>query len=179
MPIPYRPTPRVVVTALAGYLDVSWFPEVKKYIGGLLVADGRGQPAEFVHCWAAAPSGVLWPEREVRRVAVQAVAHAIFDGCIKAPNVLFAPSSFGDPRFCQEEVAPSLPFGLVGGKEGTDAVELSWCGSPPGTGTAALALVEELKRRNLLVEPFSRIRMALREVYPEIRGQVDEWQEPS
>ncbi len=168
MAIPYRSMPKSAAVSFAAYLHVAWRPELKRFFGGLLVSDGRGQPIEFVHTHANAPAGLLWSEEEVRRVAVQAISHSLFDGCGKAPGLLIAPDTIGTPAFCSDELSPSVPFGLVSYRDNVKELELSWIGAPPAPGTAASLLADELKRRSLLWEPFARIEMALREVYPEL-----------
>ncbi|MCK6633235.1 MAG: hypothetical protein L6Q31_12825 [Fimbriimonadaceae bacterium] len=154
--------------SLVAYLHVVSESRPSKYFGGLLITDARGQPVEFVHNSVDAPSGFLWSGSEVRRVAVQVLAHSLFDGCLKSPALLVAPQALGPPAYCSEELAPSIPFAQVLGAGESGQTELSWIGSPPAPSTATSALAEELRRRKLLIEPFTRIERALREVYPQL-----------
>ena len=48
---------------------------------------------------------------------------------------------------------------------GASPVQIFWNGSIPADGETARSLVEELLRRGLLLEPFDRALVGLREVY--------------
>jgi len=161
MPIPYRPVPRSVAGSHAAYVHI--VSKAGTFYGGLLVSDAFGQPVEFVYTSARTPSGVLWPEAEAREVAHGRLAHSLFDACQKGPAVLIASESIGSAEFCREQLAPSIPFALVSQSQ---AVDVTWIGQQPSGGSAASVLFEELKRRNLIAEPFQRIVSALAEVYP-------------
>lgn len=171
MAIPYRAVSKPVATSFTAYLGVTFVEQLGKYIGGLLITDGRGQPVEFVHNYADAPSGLLWSEPEIRRVAVQSIAHSLFDGCSKSPAILFAQDSIGTPTYCTEELSPSIPFALVTKDETSGTLNVAWASQPPAPGSAASLIFDEINRRNLLMEPFSRIIRAIEEIYPEIRSQ--------
>lgn len=167
MAIPYRPLAKAATASLAAYLEVVWDRQSGRFLGGLLVADGCGRPVEFVHNYADAPSGLLWAESEVRRVAVQAIVHGLFDACGKSPALLFGRDALGSTRYCGEELSPSIPFAIVTSGESDGQVALAWTSQPPAPGTVASGLLDELKRRDLLSEPFARVERALREVYLE------------
>lgn len=161
MPIPYRPVPRPAASTHAAYLHV--VANGRLFYGGLLISDALGQPVEFVHTSAATPSGVLWPEDEAREIAHCRLAHSLFDACQKAPAVLIATESIGSAKFCREQLAPTIPFALV---SESPTLDVTWIGQAPSGGSAASVLFEELKRRNLIAEPFDRVVAALAEVYP-------------
>jgi hypothetical protein len=165
MPVPYRRTPRAAEFGQAAYLDIVWIPSDRAFYGGLLILDGKGQPQEFVHNTLVAPSGPLWPQEKVQAMGVPMLAHSLFDACRREPDLLVGLPSLGPPEYCRAEIAPAIPFVQVAPpREGLPA-EWSWVNDPPAPGMRAAILAEELARRGYVVEPFERLRAALRLVY--------------
>lgn len=175
MPVPYRKTPRAAEFGLAAYLDILWSPTDRAFYGGLLVLDGKGQPQEFVHNTLAAPSGILWPEDKVRTMGAAMLAHSLFDVCRREPDLLVCLPSLGSPETLRTEIAPSIPFVQVSPARDGIPAEWNWVNEPPSGGMRASILAQELARRGFIVEPFERLRHALRLVYPQASwSDVDE-----
>lgn len=167
MPVPYRRTPRAAEYGLAAYLDAVWLPTDRTLYGGILVLDGKGQPQEFVHNILAAPSGILWPDEKALEIGIPMLAHSLFDACRREPDVLVCLASLGPPEFLRVELAPSIPFAQVSPpREGIPA-EWGWLNNAPTPGMRAYIVADELARRGFIVEPFERLRSALRLVYPQ------------
>jgi hypothetical protein len=162
--IPYRRVPLVSETGIAAFLDVNPATSDTLLIGALLLMDTRGQPLEFVHNAVPVPDGFLWPRDRVDTMAVAALARSLFDACRREPDLLLCLPSLGDAGALRAELAPSIPFALVPG-EGDDAAAWTWVNDPPSPGMRASVVREELIRRGLVWEPFSRIRNGLREIY--------------
>jgi hypothetical protein len=174
MPVPYRKTPRAAEFGQAAYLDILWLPSDRAFYGGLLIIDGKGQPQEFVHNTLTAPTGLLWPEDRVRSLGIAMLAHSLFDACRREPDLLVCLGSLGTPEYCKTEIAPSVPFvQAVPAREGIPA-EWNWINDPPSSGMRASILAHELTRRGYIVEPFERLRHALRLVYPQAAWQEAE-----
>jgi hypothetical protein len=169
MPIPYRRTPRAAEIGQAAFFDVVWSEEDRALYGGMLIIDGKGQPLEFVHNSAAAPSGFLWDEETIRAHGIAQVTHSLFDGCRREPDLLVCPASLASPEFCRTELAPTLPFAQVVPETETTPAEWGWVNEPPTSGMRASVIAEELLRRGMVIEPFVRLRLALRVVYPTAR----------
>jgi hypothetical protein len=169
MPIPYRRTPRAAEIGQAAFFDVIWSEEDRALYGGLLIIDGKGQPLEFVHNSAAAPSGELGPEGKMLLLGIAAVAHSLFDGCRRDPDLLVCLASLAPPGFCRAELAPMLPFAQVVPETDTTPAEWGWVNEPPTSAMRAAILAEELLRRGMVVEPFVRLRLALRALYANAR----------
>lgn len=167
MPVPYRKTPRAAEVGQAAYLDILWMPSDHAFYGGLLILDGKGQPQEFVHNTLAAPSGALWPEDKMRAQGSVMLAHSLFDACRREPDLLVGLPTLGSPETCRAELAPSIPFVQVApAREGIPA-QWNWINEPPSAGMRAAILAQELARRGFIMEPFKRVRHALRMVYPQ------------
>ncbi|MCW3099830.1 MAG: hypothetical protein JWL77_5448 [Chthonomonadaceae bacterium] len=167
MPVPYRKTPRAAEVGQAAYLDILYLPADRTFYGGLLILDGKGQPQEFVHNTLAAPSGALWPEDTVLSLGVVMLVHSLFDACRREPDLLVSLPSLGSPEMCRTEIAPSIPFAQVAPAEEGIPAEWNWINEPPSSGMRAAILAQELARRGFIVEPFERLRYALRMVYPQ------------
>jgi len=178
MSVPYRRTPRAAEVGQAAYLDIVWLRADRTFYGGLLIIDGKGQPLEFVHNQLAAPAeaqlvtsasgatGALWSGRMVRHIGLPLLAHTLFDACRREPDILVCLTSLGTADYCSAEIAPSLPFAQVSpAQEGLPA-EWNWINSPPSSAMRASILSQELVRRGFIVEPFERLREALRLIYP-------------
>lgn len=174
MPVPYRKTPRAAEIGLAAYLDIVWVPVDRALFGGLLLIDGKGQPQEFVHNTLAAPSGLLWQEENIVNLGVSTLAHSLFNASRREPDLLICLPSLGSPDYCKTEIAPSIPFVQVSpASEGIPA-EWNWINDPPSSGMRASILAQELARRGYIVEPFDRLRHALRLVYPHASWRAPE-----
>lgn len=167
MPVPYRKTPRAAETGSAAYVDVVWLPSSRTFFGGMLLMDGKGQPIEFVHNTLVAPLDPLWPDEKLRPSAVAELAHTLFDACRRDPDLLVCSSAVGTPEFCRTELAPAIPCAQVtaGGRD--LPAEWNWLNAPPAPGMRAHVLAQELVRHGFLIEPFDRLRAALRIVYRE------------
>lgn len=168
MPVPYqRREQRGGTPYSAGYIDVIWLSPARTFFGGLLLIDRTGQPYEFVHNKLEAPSGFLWPAEQVRRMGVAALCHSLFEACRREPELLVCRESLGPPEYCKTEIAPSVPFAQVSPpRDGTPAT-WTWVNDPPRPAMPAQALSEALQTCGLMLEPFERIRLGLREVYPQ------------
>jgi hypothetical protein len=167
MPVPYRKTPRAAEVGQAAYLDILWLPSDRAFYGGLLIIDGKGQPQEFVHNSLAAPSGLLWPEPKVQDMGIAMLAHSLFDACRREPDLLVCLPFLGTPEYLKTEIAPAIPFVQVTPPRDGLPAEWNWVNDPPSSGMRASRMAQELARRGFIVEPFERLRHALRLVYPQ------------
>ena len=170
MPVPYRKVPRLAQEGCAAFVDVVWLPSASAFYGGLLVVDGRGQPLEFVHNTLRAPSGFLWPAAQIATQGTLHLVHSLFDACRPDPDLLVCLPSLGTPEFCRNYLAPALPMAQVSvaapGPEADEKDEWRWINDAPASGMRAAVVAQELGRRGFAREPFARLRLHLRELYP-------------
>ena len=167
MPVPYRKAPKSAASHCAAYLDVVWLRSTRTFYAGLLLIDSRGQPLEFVHNTLLAPGGFLWPEDQVRNLGVATLCHSLFDTCQREPELLVCRNTLGPPAYCKSDIAPSIPFAQVIESHNGEPAAWNWINEPPSPGMSAHMLGDTLRSRGLAVEPFTRIRLGLREVYPQ------------
>lgn len=176
MAVPYRKTPRTIATGLAAFVDVAWVEPERTLYGGLLIIDALGQPVEFVHNFAVAPSGIAWDESCSAKLGTPQLVHSLFDACRREPDLVVTTASLGDAQFVNEEIAPAVPCARVAPASGALPAEWSWVNSPPAAGMRAAFIATELEKRGLFIEPFGRLRLALQAVYPQagLRAQEDD-----
>lgn len=167
MSIQYRKQPPITAGGLAAYVHCSWAEKTHSFYAGLLVIDMMGRPVEFVHNTLVAPTGFLWPREAIETNGIAALVHTLFDACKSEPVVLFLNSGLGSADFWRGYISPAIPCALVVcGNDNIDS-SLEWTNTPPSQRTSAWNLVEDVKRKRLLTEPFDRIVKGLREVYPD------------
>ncbi|MGI4789551.1 MAG: hypothetical protein ACRYFS_11950 [Janthinobacterium lividum] len=174
MPVSYRKPPKMLEDGAVAYLDVFRLDGDDTFYGAILMLDGRGLPLEFVHNRLPSPSGLLWTEPDTGRQAVAALAHSLFDACRRDPDLLLCLPSLGTAEFCRAEIAPASPFAQVLPASESLPTGILWVNAPPTDGMRGLTLYQEALRRDALVEPFARLRLGLREIYPQAPWPVPE-----
>jgi len=143
------------------------------FYGALLVLDGRGLPLEFIHNRGEPPSGLLWTEPDTSRQAISALAHSLFDAARRDPDLLLCLPELGSAEFCRAEIAPASPFAQAQPASESLPAGVVWVNSPPTDGMRGHALYQDLLRRDALFEPFSRLRLGLRETYPDAPWMIE------
>jgi hypothetical protein len=167
MSVSYKKPSRLLEDSGVAYLDVFRLDADGAFYGAILLLDGRGLPLEFVHNRLAPPSGLLWTEPEVSRQAISSLSHSLFDACRREPDLLLCLPALGSPDFCRVEIAPVLPFAQVIPPQEDLPAGVVWVNEPPAPGMRGHLLYQELLRRDALFEPFERLRIGLREIYPQ------------
>ena len=167
MSVPYRRPPRILEEGCAAFLLIVSLPSTGTFYGALLLIDGRGQPVEFAHNTLSAPSGFLWPGEQVTAQATVELAHSLFDACRREPDLLVCLPALGTPEFCRAEIAPSIPLVQVLPGQNGEPDAWTWLNDPPTPGMRAYIVAQELTRRGFATEPFLRLWMGLRELYPD------------
>ena len=167
MPVSYKKPSHLLEDSGVAYLDVFRLDADGAFYGAVLLLDGRGLPLEFVHNRLVPPSGLLWTEPDVTRQAVASLAHSLFDACRRDPDLLLCLPTLGSPEFCRVEIAPVVPFAQVLPPQEDIPAGVIWINEPPAAGMRGSLLYSELLRRDALFEPFERLRIGLREVYPQ------------
>ena len=132
--------------------------------GALFVTDGRGDPLEFCFTRVEAEAGALWdPGRAYRRTVVVLVG-ALFEAANHQPDLVLALAEELPPEVFAEDIDVQVPVCLVGAP-GSDLVPLHWIGGEPAAGSLLSSLVESLRSRELLLEPFRRASQGLEEAF--------------
>ena len=177
MPIPFIDLGEAEPAGVAGYLHFATEPDDQGIRGALFLMSTRGEPMEFVFARIDCPSGSLWQPGMVRRRAVAELAKALFPAANRQPDVLLASAQEAPPEVFLEEVRLEIPLGRVAEGDSpppasleqtqrlSDSIAIYWVnGSPPPDSQAAQTLGLLMQRR-LLLEPFARAALGIKEAF--------------
>jgi hypothetical protein len=182
MPIPFRDTDELEILGIAGYLTLQPANEKAGYLAALFLINARGEPLEFTYNRIETPNNFLWRQPDIRRHAAKKLTTSLLSLCPKAPRlILCLAEEVGSELFCQDvqlsipvcRIASAIKVFSYSGTEVKDRIEaeeplnLFWFPEKPPEESMELKLLHELVKRNLLVEPFERALIGLREVYPD------------
>jgi hypothetical protein len=178
MPVPFRDLAEGEPPGVAAFVKLVEEPGARGLRGALFCITARGDPVDFTFSRIALPSPVLWRAGDQRRRAVAALCRALFVATSQTPALLLALAAEVPPRVLGEDLEVRIPACRIernGGPppateaapESLDgALELSWAGAGrPEADSEAHALMELLRARNLLLEPFERAALGLEEAF--------------
>ena len=185
MSIPYRDADELEELGSAAYLKITSVGS--GYIGALFLINARGEPIEFTYNQIETPHTFLWRQSDMRRYAARKLTASLLSLCPKTPQlILCLAEEAGSELFCQDihvsipvcRIAPAIKATPYVDAEAKDTIEASgpmnlfWFPGRPQDDSIELKLLHELSKNGLLLEPFERASIGLREVYPEIVGEV-------
>lgn len=180
MPIPYRDADQLDELGAAGYLKFETDSDGSGYQGALFLINARGEPIEFTYNRIGTPYSFLWRRDDIRRHALRKLTASMLSLCPKIPRLIICVAEeVGSELFCQDiqvsiptcRVAPAIKPASYRGSEVQEALEaaepmnLFWYPGKPSDESVELRLLRELVSRGLLLEPFDRASIGLREVY--------------
>ena len=177
MPIPFRDLSDNIDLGLAGFLRFEEEPGGKGIRAALFMITSRGEPIEFSFTRIGIGRSFLWRPGEDRRHAVTALAKALFEASSNQPTLLLALADETPPRVFTEDLAVQVPLCRVGSLDATvhaatehpelvaEMTNLFWVGRQPDPESPARLLLEALRGRQLLTEPFERAAVGLGEAY--------------
>ncbi len=180
MPIPFRDADEVEELGAAGFLKIENGPSPSEFIAALFLVSGRGEPLEFAYNRIETPNSFLWRKPDLRRYVERKLTASVLQVCRRVPTLLLClADEAGSELFCQD-IRVSVPVGRIGeplkaaAHAATESPELLeeppdvhvfWFpGSPPGESVER-RLFSRLSLHGLLLEPFQRASVGLREVY--------------
>lgn len=179
MSIPYRNADDLNELGAAGYLKIEPSSAGSGYVGALFLINARGEPIEFTYNRIETPHTFLWRQTDIRRHAERKLTASLLSVCPRTPRILLClAEEVGSELFCQDiqlsipvcRIAPAMKatsFSDQETQEATDASEpmhLFWF-PPPQHDSIERRLLHKLTSRGLLVEPFDRAAIGLKEVY--------------
>ena len=176
MPIPYQDRADGEAAAAVAYLRVLAEPDRGELQAALFIANGGGAPLEFCFTRAEVDSGTLWQPEPAYRRAVVALFKALFEAVRHQPDLALALAEEVPAEIFDEDIEVHVPLCLVArapepgespdnGDSGANTVIVQWLNGELADGTLLSRLVESLKDRNLLLEPFQRAALGLEEAY--------------
>ncbi len=191
MPIPFHDTEEIDELGYAAFLHIEAASRGDERYGALLIVNARGEPVEFVYNKIALMHNLLWRSSEREQAVIRRLALTIFPTATLTPRLLFCRAGVVGPRLfgTAGDLSLEIPVGRIAtaeeavGTSGTefreslatsdaDGVEKEihtfWSPAKPEGTTADL--FARLAERGLLLEPFERASLGLREVYGESAG---------
>jgi hypothetical protein len=192
MPIPFHDVEEIEELGAAAFLHVEQpAPGSAERFGALLFINARGEPLEFVYNHLELLSDVLWRPADRTRAAVRRLAATLFHAATLTPALLLCRADVVDPHLFGP--AGHLSLEISAGRIATAAEAVGYAGveqqetvatadsagqlqethvfwTPAPPGGAAAALFARLADRGLLLEPFDRAGVGLREVYGDPLG---------
>ena len=179
MPIPFRDLRDEENQGLAGYLRFVSEEDGHGIRGALFLVDARGEPVDFAFSRIDVPGSFLWRTGEAKRHAIASLATVLFQACPKTPSVLLALSDEVHPRLFTEDLVVEVPLCRVAEGDSvpyaidesvetlTITLHLFWVGHTPNDASAARQVLNALRARQLVTEPFERAAKGLEEAFRE------------
>ena len=176
MPIPFRDLGEDEPSGAAAYLRFRDEPDGNGIRGALFIMSPRGDPLEFSFTRTDVRSGVLWRTGQARSRALASLTKALFESTTRVPEVVLALANETPVEVFSEDLDVEVSLCRVGAQDaepaGTEEVQrlsdsicLLWVNGPPDVGGAAAKMVEVLASRRLLLEPFERAALGMREAF--------------
>jgi hypothetical protein len=182
VPIPFRDAEDVEALGAAAFLKMEADERGTRYRGALFLINARGEPLEFAYNRVETPETFLWRPADLRRHAQRTLTTSLLTVCSRVPRLLLCLADEVDSElFCQDvqvalpvcRIARALEAAAFAAVETEEAVEqpdpfhLFWFPAAPAAETPERSLADRLIAHGLLMEPFERAAVGLREVYGE------------
>ncbi len=182
MPIPFSDVEEDVdELGSAAFLKVERFADGACCLGALFVISARGEPLEFGYNRVRIPHPLLWREADLRRHVERRLTASLLSVCSHQPRLLLCLNDEVDISLFGEDLQVEVPVARVGEplqtrrhvdretgevlEEGEAPPQVAWQPAPPDEGSTGRRLFEHLAAHGLLLEPFERAAVGLREVY--------------
>lgn len=183
MPIPFSDvdTPDELGSAAFVKIEVERASNSACCLGALLVISARGEPLEFGYNRVRVPQPFLWREADLNRYMQRRLVASLLSVCSQQPRLLLCLAGEVDTWLFGHDLQVELPVARVGelatlsrqvDTETGEVLEdedprphVAWQPAPPDEGSTERRLFDHLATHGLLLEPFERASIGLREVY--------------
>jgi hypothetical protein len=191
VPIPFHDVGDVDELGSAGFLKLEVVADERatvSAVAGLLVINARGEPLEFAFNRAELRHRELWGERLARGHLQRRLVTSLLSVSSYDPRLLACLEDEIDTDLFGSELRVEVPIVRFGAfvpgnrvvdhltgevlDESAPLIPCTWQPAPPSDDTAAHRLFERLGAHGLLLEPFERASLGLREVYPPVGVEV-------
>ena len=166
LPVPFQDIASDGPAAVVAYLRFVREPEQGGIRGALFVTAGHGDPLEFCFTRVETNARPLWDPERAYQQAVALLARALFEAANHSPDLVLALAGEAPTDIFFESLAVQAPLGLVAESEGNPGI-IRWVAREPAGDSHLSGLVEEMKSRRSLLEPFWRAERGLAEAYAE------------
>jgi hypothetical protein len=178
MPIPFADVEEIDGLGSAAFLKVARSSDGACCLGALLVISARGEPLEFGYNRVRVPQPFLWRAADLRRHTERRLTASLLSVCSQQPRLLLCLASEVGARLFGQDLQVDLPVARVDAAQrlvDTETGEVledqdprphvAWQPAPPDEGSTERRLFDHLATHGLLLEPFERAALGLREVY--------------
>ncbi|MCI0563868.1 MAG: hypothetical protein MN733_35795 [Nitrososphaera sp.] len=177
MPIPFNDLADDSDLGLAGFLRFQEESDGKGIRAALFIITSRGAPIEFSFTRIGIAPSFLWREGDAARHAVTTLSKAMFEASSKKPSLILALAEEVAPQVFTEDLEVRVPICRVSSLSTTvhataeipeiltDTINLFWVGDRPAADSQCRQLLEALRVRKLLTEPFDRAAVGLQEAF--------------
>jgi hypothetical protein len=180
MPIPFKDADELRELGNAGYLKIESSAGSVGFLGAFFIINARGEPIEFTYSRVETPHTFLWRKDDIRRHASKKLATSLFSLCTNVPRIILCLAKEIDAEIFTQDVRLAIPvcrlapsIEAVGYSNGEVQDSIEACGSQnafwsfgkPCEESPEYRLFLALATRGLLLEPFSRTSIGLREVF--------------
>lgn len=167
MPITFQNSTNDDPISAAGYLK--FLPRATRdtWLGALFIMNARGEPVEFVHSRVRAPRSVMWRAADLELRCLESLCTSMFQACPVVPDILLCLDREVGPSLFGERICLEMPVARISLDESTGEIVSEWVVEPPHN-SAQCRLLDSISDRGLLLEPFERAEVGLREVYKDL-----------
>ena len=180
MPVPFRDAADLNRLGSAGFLRILPADAEDAVLGALFLVNAGGEPVEFTFNRLEVVQRFLWRAEDLHRHAARRLTASLFEICPRIPSVILALAEEAPSELFSEDIDVDVPTARVAEQsavigqsaaesreivEATVPLQIFWNGSVPSDDDVGRSLVAQLAARGLLLEPFERALIGLREVY--------------
>ncbi len=180
MPIAFRDADDDDGLGSVAFLKLECSPDNACCLGALFVVSARGEPLEFGYNRVRVPQPYLWRPADLRRYTERRLTTSLLSVCSQRPRLVLCLASEVGAELFGQDLSIELPVARIGAvavyrqvdtetgevlEEEYEPPPVAWQPGPPDDGSLERRLFEHLSAHGLLLEPFDRALVALREVY--------------
>jgi hypothetical protein len=192
VPIPFHEVGDIEELGSAGFLKLEPLVGHNRLtigtLAGLLVINARGEPLEFAFNRVELRHPVLWGERVARCHLQRRLVASLLSVCSYDPRLLVCLDDEIDADLFGRELRIEVAIARLGAilpakrvvdhttgevlDESSPVIPVTWATAQPSDDSAEHRLFERLGAHGLLLEPFERASLGLREVYSQIEMEA-------
>ncbi len=182
MPVPFRDADGLRSLGNAGFLKME-SPGKSEFRGALFLINAYGDPIEFNYNGIELPYSFLWNPVQMHRQAHRRLLVSLLQLCQNIPTVLCYLSLEMDSGLFREDIRCSIPVcGIPVSSPSPDKTnrrsvpgynpfqDFEWIPAVPDKSSREMMLVDQLVRRDLILEPFERASIGLQEIFRPGKG---------
>ena len=181
MPIPYRDADDLDELGTVAFLKIEPLADSGGYLGALFLINARGEPVEFTYNRIDTPNTFLWRQDDLRRHAARKLTASLFSLCPRTPRLLLCLATEVGSELFGQDIQISIPVCRIAltseARPSSDdaetkdivhtpePIQVFWFPGRPAEDSIELRLLHLLATHGILLEPFERASIGLREVY--------------